>query len=231
VHDPWGAAENLGKIINTGFNEGTPSLSRDEHWMFFNSNRAGSSDIWVSWRDDVHDGFGWRPPTKLDDPGVNSSQFEAGASYFENEHAGLPQLFLGKGASAGTSDIYVSELQNDGSFGAASIVPELSSGQADQRPSIRFDGLEIFFVRSVSPGNFDLFVSSRTTVFDAWDVPTNLGPIVNSAGEDAQPHIAADRQTLFFVSVRPEGCGSADLYMTTRTKERGSAGDQIADDD
>jgi hypothetical protein len=220
VDDPWGQPESLGTSINTGFNESAPTLSRDQHWLFFNSNRGGgpSTDIWVSWREHVHDDFGWQTPVNLGE-GVNSPQFEAGASYFENEEGGLPLLFLGKGQTANTSDIYVSELQPDGSFGEAVLVEELSSPQADQRPSVRFDGLELFLGRNVSPGNFDLMVSTRKTVFDAWGTPTNLGPTINSTVDDAQPHIAADRLTLFFASVRPGGCGGADLYMTTRTKE------------
>jgi hypothetical protein len=132
LDDPWGPPINLGPVINTVANEAVPSLSRDGHWMFFNSNREGSSDIWVSYREHVHDDFGWQPPVKLGE-GVNSPQFEAGASYFENED-GLPLLFLGKGPSAITSDIYVSELQSDGSFGPAVVVSELSSPAPDQRP-------------------------------------------------------------------------------------------------
>jgi hypothetical protein len=232
VDAPWGPPENLGTIVNTAANEAVPSFSRDGHWMFFNSNRDGSSDIWASWRDDVHNDFAWQPPVKLGE-GVNSAQFEAGPGYFENE-SGRPLLFLGKGASALTSDIYVSELQPDGSFGQAVVVPELSSAQADQRPSVRFDGLEIFFGRLFPPGgNFELMVSTRDSVSDPWGIPTNLGPTVNSPVEDAQPHIAADRVTLLFSSTRSGGCGTqvnADLYMTTRTKEHGHSHDQDADD-
>jgi hypothetical protein len=221
VDDAWGPPVNLGPAVNTAGNEGAPSLSRDEHWIFFNSNRDGSSDIWASYREHVHDDFGWQPPVKLG-PGVNSPQFEAGASYFEND-AGLPQLFLGKGPSALTSDIYVSELQPDGSFGPAVVVSELSSPQPDQRPSVRFDGLELFVGR-LAPGNTDIWVSARQSVSDAWEAPTNLGPIVNSPFEDGQPHIAADRETLLFASNRPGGCGLGDLYVTTRTKSKTKGG-------
>jgi hypothetical protein len=217
VDDPWGPPVNLGAPINSAGNEGAPSFSRDGHWLFFNSNRAGSSDIWVSYREHVHDDFGWAPPVRLGE-GVNSAQFEAGGSYFDNED-GPPLLFLGKGTSALNSDIYVSELQPDGSFGSAVVVTELSTAQSEQRPSVRFDGLELFLGR-LGSGNFDLWVSTRESVLDAWGAPTDLGPIVNSPGDDAQPHIAADRQTLLFASTRPGGCGNADLYVTTRTRSK-----------
>ena len=223
VDDPWGPPVNLGSAINTAVGENVPALSRDGHWLFFNSTRAGGSggaDIWVSYRDKVHDDFGWQPPVNLG-VGVNSPLFEAGASYFENEEGGAPLLFFGRGPTGGVgTHIYVSELQADGSFGEAVLIPELSSAQSDQHPSVRFDGLEIFLFsdRAGSLGGADLWVSTRETVFDAWETPTNLGPTVNGTSADMQPYIAADRLTLFFVSDRPGGCGGFDLYITTRTK-------------
>lgn len=152
--------------------------------------------------------------------GVNSPALEAGASYLENEQNGAPVLFFGRGQTLADFDIYVSELQPDGSFGGAVFIPELNSAQSEQRPSVRFDGLELFLSsdRIGALGLSDLWVSTRETVFDAWETPTNLGPTVNSTVADMQPYIAADRQTLFFSSNRPGGCGALDLYMTTRTK-------------
>jgi hypothetical protein len=225
VDDPWEPPVNLGAAINTPGVDNIPALSRDGHLLFFNSDRAGTSgilDIWVSYRMHVHDDFGWQPPVNLG-AGVNSPAFEVGAGFFENKKAGAPLLFFARGQTLADTDIYVSELQPDGSFGEAVFIPELSSAQSDQRPSVRFDGLELFLFsdRLGSLGLSDLWVSTRETVFDAWETPTNLGPTVNSTFADMQPYIAADRKTLFFTSNRPGGCGALDLYMTTRTKLRG----------
>jgi hypothetical protein len=41
IHDPWGTPVNLGPTVNSAFGDGRPSLSRDEHFMFFQSNRPG----------------------------------------------------------------------------------------------------------------------------------------------------------------------------------------------
>ena len=222
VHNPWGPPLNLGAIVNTPGVENIPALSRDGHWLFFNSDRAGTSgilDIWVSYRKLVHDDLAWQPPVNLG-AGVNSPALEAGASYLENEQDGAPALFFGRAQTLADFDIYVSERRPDRSFGEAVLIPELSSAQSDQRPSVRFDGLELFLSsdRHGSLGLSDLWVSTRETVFHAWEIPTNLGPTVNSAFADMQPYMAADRQTLFFTSNRPGGCGALDLYVTTRTK-------------
>lgn len=225
VDDPWGPAVNLGPVVNTAANEAVPSLSRDGHWLFFNSTRPGGlgdQEGWVSWRAHTRDDFAWEPPFNLG-AGVNSPFFDAGFSYLENE-AGAPVLFFtsnrpgGLGAP-GTFDIYVSQSLPDGSFGPAVQVPELASEANDQRPSVRFDGLEIFFF-SDRPGSAaaDLWVSTRTSVLSPWSSPQNLGPTVNSEFNEQQPHIAADRQTLYFASDRPDGFGGVDLYLTTRTR-------------
>jgi hypothetical protein len=225
VDAPWGPPQNLGSIINTAAaNEAVPALSRDEHWLFFNSNRAGGfglGDIWASYRAHTHDDFAWEAPVNLG-AGVNSAFNDAGAGFFENE-GGPALLFFGSTRPGGQGgfDIYVSAAMADGTFGPASPVAELNSPANDQRPSVRFDGLELFlFSDDVGTlGGADLWVSTRETLSQAWSTPVNLGPTVNTASTDQQPYIAADRETLFFASNRPGGFGGQDLYVTTRTKK------------
>jgi hypothetical protein len=227
VHNPWGPPLNLGAIVNTPGVDNVPALSRDGHLLFFNSDRVGTSGgaaIWASYRENPRDDFGWQTPVNLG-PGVDSPGFELGAAFFENDDVGAPFLFFGRGLTGPTdTDIYMSELQTNGTFGEAVLIPELSSAQADQRPSVRFDGLEMFLAsdRVGSLGLNDLWVSTRESVFHPWRTPTNLGPTINGASGDTQPYIAADRLTLYFSSNRPGGCGGFDLYVTTRTKLGGS---------
>ena len=230
VHNPWGPPLNLGAIVNSPGVDNVPALSRDGHWLFFNSDRPGTSggaDIWVSYRQDVHEDFGWQVPVNLG-VGVDSPAFELGAAYFENDEGAAPLLFFGRGQTGPSdTDIYVSELLPNGTFGEAVLIPKLSSAQGDQRPSVRFDGLEMFLAsdRAGSLGLNDLWVSTRESVLDNWGTPTNLGGTINSTVGDTQPYIAADRLTLFFSSNRPGGCGGFDLYMTTRTKLAGAEKD------
>ena len=222
---PWGAPLNLGPGVNTPGLEAVAALSRDEHWLFFTSDRSGSfgsMDIWVSYRDHIHDPLDWQPALNAG-AGVNSVFGESAPSYFENS-GGAPQLFFhsNRPGGLGGTDIYVSELSPSGTFGPASLVAELSSPSNEQHPSIRFDGLEMFIFspRPGSLGGPDLWVSTRKTVFDPWSTPTNLGPIVNSAVDEVQPYIASDRQTLYFQSSRFGGAGGQDIWMTTRSKDK-----------
>jgi hypothetical protein len=222
--DPWGPPVNLGTVVNSPSTEAVAALSRDEHWLFFTSSRpggVGGTDIWVSYREHVHDPFDWQAPVNVG-TGVNSPFNESGATYFENDGTGAPQLFFHSNRpGVGGTDLYVSDLLGDGTFGPATMVAELSGPGQDQRPSIRFDGLEIFFFsdRPGGAGFVDLWSATRARVFDPWSAPTNLGPAVNTVFDEVQPYISADRQTLYFQSARPVGgFGSQDIWMTTRKK-------------
>jgi hypothetical protein len=225
--DPWGVPVNLGPPVNTSFGERAPNFSRDGHWMFFVSDRpggVGGDDLWVSWRTNIHDDFGWQPPINLG-AGVNTATFDAGATFFENDEAGTPLLFFGstRAGGPGGEDIYVSAQTADGSFGPATLVSELSSPQSDRRPTIRFDGLEIIFFsnRPGTLGGADLWASTRETVFDSWSVPVNLGPVVNSTSNEAPSYLSSDGRILILTSDRPGGFGSGDLYVTTRQRGGG----------
>jgi hypothetical protein len=53
----WGAPVSLGAIVNSAGVEASPALSRDGHFLFFDSNRGGHLDIWISYRRHTHDDF------------------------------------------------------------------------------------------------------------------------------------------------------------------------------
>jgi len=230
VDDPWSSPLNLGSTVNTTFDEGNPAFSRDGHMMFFQSKRLpsfGGIDLWVSYREHTHDDFDWQPAVNLG-PGVNSAADDNGPSYFENEEGGAPQLYFGSSrpGGLGAADIYVSEQTADGSFGPAVLVPELSSPMLENDPSIRHDGLEIFFqsarVGSIGLSN-DLWVATRESTLDVWSTPVNLGNTINTTALEQNPYLSSDSTTLFLSSDRPGGSGGPDLYIMTRTKLRANS--------
>jgi len=223
---PWGTPANLGSPVNTPHNDAAPAPSRDGHWLFFLSNRPGSasSDIWVAWRENVHDDFGWETPVNLGS-GVNAAGFEGGPSYFENDDVGVPQLYFNRNAApVGTGgDIYVSEQAADGSFGPAVLVAELSSLSSDQRPSVAHNGLDIYF-HSDRPGSSsnDIWVSTRESVLAPWSSPTKLGPPINATVAEQFPFIVSHGGTEWLYFTRNVAIPPAvdfDLFVSTRMRE------------
>jgi hypothetical protein len=217
--DTWGIPLNLGPVVNSAGIDASPALSRDDHFLFFHSNRGGNMDIWASYREHTHDDFGWQPPVNVG-AGVNSPFEESMGGFFENHGTGAPQIFFGSNRPGiGAFDLYVSETLPDGTFGPATLIPTLSSVAADPGMMVGFSGLEAFFYsgRTGGTGGQDLWTATRDTVFAPWSAPANLGPVVNSVGIDQRPYLASDRRTLYFGSDRAGGHGGVDLYVTTRS--------------
>ena len=229
----WGPPQNMGDQINTEFVESAPSLSPDGRVLFFASNRPGGiggNDIWASRRQNQNDDFGWEPPENVG-AGVNTASNEASPSIFQEGESGLTTLYFDSNRPGGLgpftddvaahngNDIYASTLQRDRTFSPAALVPNVNTTFPDRKPSISRDGLELF-LGSTRPGGFgqlDLWVSTRANKSAPWSTPVNLGPTVNSTGNDAGPAISINGKLLYFQSVRPGGFGAFDLYVTMRT--------------
>jgi Tol biopolymer transport system component len=222
---PWGRPRNLGPVINTSANDRGPCLSPDGLLLFFSSDRAGgtSQDIWVARRQDPHDDFGWQAPRKLG-PAVNTDDPDFGAAYLDNDETDNPLLYFGRREGFGDADIYVSELLHQG-FTPGTVVTELSTESDDLRPTIRPDGLELYF-NSNRPGSRknsegisnDLWVSTRQSVSVPWSTPRNLGLRVNTEFDEQFPALSSDGETLIFSSNRPVAGISvgSDLYVSKR---------------
>ncbi len=233
--DDWGSARNLGSKFNTPSNENCPALSPDGHWLFFCSAGLGGfglSDIFAAFRENISDNFGWKDPINLGG-GVNSRCADGDPTLFVDPETGVLTMYFASTRPPGPGNcgdfhIYMSTLGDDGAFGPAVLVPELSSPARDAHPTIRSDGLEIFLA-SNRPGSvgppiapaIDLWVSTRPTTHDAWSTPVNLGPTVNTLADERAPYLSADGQRLYFTSDRtdrPGGFGENDFYVITRKK-------------
>jgi hypothetical protein len=228
--DPWGAPANLGAPVNSPANDFCPTIDRNDHTLFFVSNRAGGcggADIYVTRRRPD----GWDDPRNLGCT-VNSVADEASpfplpepgkgkVLYFSSVRPGgfAPDA---EGATTGDSDLYVSD-RHDGAYGAPDLVPGVNTAFEDGQPNVRRDGREIFFFsnRPGTLGMADIYAATRASTFDPWSEPFNLGPNVNSAnGAETRPSLSWDGSTLYFGSTRPGGDGSSDLYVTTRSRDR-----------
>jgi WD40 repeat protein len=220
---PWGEPQNLGPIINSTGNDSGPNFFLDDHWMFFASPRSGTlggSDIWVSYRLDVTDDFGWQQPVNLG-PNVNTSAPEADPFYFVNPITGQATLYFtafNRPGGLGDWDVFQSTRNEDGSFNPAVLNKELSTPYRDTRMTITTDGLEMILSsdRPENVGGIDLWVSTRNNPTGPWSPPTNLGLTIDSAEDDRGPSGSNDGLLLFFSSNRSSGAGNDDIYVSVR---------------
>ena len=58
TEDPWSKPVNLGPVVNTPNNEGSPALSRDGTTLYFHSDRPGGAgllDLYMTTRAKLHE--------------------------------------------------------------------------------------------------------------------------------------------------------------------------------
>ena len=204
-----------------------PAFTPGGHWLYFHSDRpggcgpAGTFDLYVSHRRDTRDDFSWEPAVNLGCV-VNSDANDGGPTFFHDRKTGTNLLYFTstRPGGLGDYDIYVSVQDEEGTFGPATFVSELSSPARDTRTALRRDGLEMILSsgRPGGEGSEDLWVATREDTEDPWSAPVNLGAIVNSTAFDGAPALSRDGMTLYFFSDRPGGLGKRDLYVSTRRR-------------
>ena len=100
--------------------------------------------------------------------------------------------------------------------------PEVASfsGQfRDIEPHLSQDGLRLYFAsnRPLDPGSeikdYDLWVVARAASGQTWSVPQNLGPVVNSTGNEYYPTVSSSGN-LYFTAELPDSKGKEDIYVS-----------------
>ena len=86
-------------------------------------------------------------------------------------------------------------------------------------PCLSHDGKRLYFASDKPDGLGGLDIYYSTWKNGYWEDPVNLGPDVNTGGNETYPFISETGE-LFFASDGREGLGGKDLYVT-KQKERG----------
>jgi outer membrane protein OmpA-like peptidoglycan-associated protein len=128
---------------------------------------------------------------------------------------GLTMIFAAgnRDDAAGSSDLYQADLIH-GIWSNVRNLTALNTEHWESQPSLASDGKTLYFVsdRDGGFGGQDIYVSTR--VGDNWTAPQNLGPVINTQGNEATPFIAADGRTLYYSSNGRPGLGGYDVYVT-----------------
>jgi len=230
IHNPWSTPINLGLLVDwfpCRSIEDVPGLMTADGleqygWGtdgFWGPDGYGGVDIWVTTRGTIDDD--WGTPMNLG-PLVNSSADEASLAISPD---GLELYFSGYRSAAayvrpggyGQSDLWVTKraTRNDPWGQPVNLGPLVNSAYQDLQPSISVDGLVLFF-DSTRPGGYgqqDLYMTRRASIFDPWQAPVNLGPVINSLSYEEASRISTDGCSLYFDSGRPGGYGGYDIWQ------------------
>ncbi|MDQ6762930.1 MAG: OmpA family protein [Bacteroidota bacterium] len=204
---------NLGDSINTTALEYFPSLTIDGKKMIFteriNHNEDFYESDWVNGK--------WSKAYPL--PGnINSSTFNEGAQNISQDGQWL--LFTGCNfpEGLGSCDLYISYLTKNGWSEPQNLGRNVNSEFWESTPSLSPDKKDLYFSSNV-PGGFggkDIWVCHRNDN-GQWEEPLNLGPEINTPGDESTPFIHADNQTLYFNS-NGHDCYSdkPDIFVTRK---------------
>jgi hypothetical protein len=174
----------------------------------------GANDLWVSYREHVHDDFAWETPVNLG-PGVNTAGNEAAPAYVEHEKLSAPELYLNRQtgpAQVFMGDIYVSTLGADGAWRTAVPVTELNSDAADQKVTVHPNGLELYFF-SNRDGESHIYHSRRASVREPWSTPALVGSPIGDI-QLSMPFIHAHGHTETLLMTRALAVPGSDPQVT-----------------
>ena len=222
------------KRINTKQDEWAPRWSNLEkqNQMIFTSNREGSTgkgtDQWTgkSFSDiykidrpkgKTNEWIGeWSAAALLDDEGILNSEVNEGEATGNRKGS---QIFLTKcpidKKALKACYIYVSEKK-----GQSYSDPELVELCADSlvncvHPTLSFDEETLYFASDMPGGygGFDLYKATRSGKGGKFGNVENLGPVVNTPGNEVFPTMRGD-SVLYFSSDGHPGMGGLDIFYS-----------------
>lgn len=203
------APKNLGDAINSKESEYFPSIPIETDELIFTRRlRDFNEDFFSSRKNNGN----WEPATSL--PGSINTPDNEGAQNISQDAKWLVFTGCNRPDGLGGCDLYISYLGKQGWSEAINLGNKVNSENWDSQPSISPDKRDLYFSsrRAGGLGGSDLYVV-RVLANGKWSEPENLGPGINTAGDETGPFIHADNQTLYFASTGHPGYGEDDLFV------------------
>lgn len=212
--------ENLGKGVNSQNNEYLPAITADGQTLVFTrrvprratttANTPEEEDFYESrWQGDH-----WGKATRMGEP-LNSNDNE-GAQCISRDGRILIFTACGRPDGGGRCDLYLCTRHDDRWTKPRNMGPDINTAGWESQPSLSYDGRTLYFVsdRRGGYGGSDLW--SSTLVDGKWSTPKNLGPAINTAGDESSPFVHFDNRTLYFASTGHVGMGGSDIFIARR---------------
>jgi outer membrane protein OmpA-like peptidoglycan-associated protein len=206
------APQNMGDAINTPESEYFPSMPVDGKLFVFTRRLNGlNEDFFASEKT----GSGWQKSVRL--PGnINTPQNE-GAQNISSDGEWLVFTGCNRPDGEGSCDIYISYKTPDGWSPAFNLGNKINTDQWESQPCLSPDKRDLYFSsrRFGGLGGSDIYVA-HLLPNGKWSSPENLGPGINTNGDESSPFIHADNQTLYFTSNGLQGYGGDDLFVVKK---------------
>ncbi|HCR54550.1 MAG TPA: hypothetical protein DIW27_09050, partial [Cytophagales bacterium] len=215
---------NLGREINSEFDDYAPVINENEDELVFTSRRREGNlnedvaddnkpyeDIFISIKKDGKWSRAKNISNKVNTP-FNDSNLALSADG--------NTLFIYKDENAG--DVYFSTRQADGSWTVPQPLPgDVNSNYRETSVSLSKDGSKLYFAsdRIGGLGGSDIYEATKNGVGE-WTKVKNLGPNINSELDEDSPFIDYDNVTLYFSSQGKKGMGGFDIFKATLTNPK-----------
>lgn len=219
---------NLGKSVNSAYDDKGPAISADGKKLFFNSRRPETTD---SPRDVEGDGKFFEDIYFCNWDSANAKWTDAdqvpGQINEEGAHdacTGISpdgkQIFIYRNnlndPNSRGGDVFISKVVNGKWKTPEPIGKPINSSYWEGGATISPDGKTLYFVseRKGGFGRGDIWMVKRKSKTE-WEKPVNLGAEINSEFDEAGIFLAPDGKTMFFCSNGHNSMGSYDIFRTT----------------
>lgn len=205
------APQNIGTNVNTSESEYFPSLTIDGKELIFTRRiRDVNEDFYYS----RSKAGSWDRASPIEN--VNTPQNEAGQQVSQD---GQWLVFTANNRpdGYGNFDLYISFMEEGGWSKPINLGGKINSEWWESQPCLSPDKKDLYFAsrRYGGLGGIDIYIS-HLLPNGTWTDPENMGPGINTPGDDQCPFIHADNQTLYFVSNGWPGYGGNDLYLVRK---------------
>ena len=209
------APKNMGNAINSPESEYFPSMPVDGKLLVYTRRiKNFNEDFFGSEKSTV----GWSNAVPL--PGNINTSLNEGAQNISQDGELLVFAACNRPDGQGNCDIYYSQKTAEGWTPAFNLGSKVNTDQWESQPCLSPDKRELYFAsrRFGGLGGSDIYVS-HLLPSGKWSEPENLGPGINTAGDEFSPFIHADNSTFYFTSTGLPGYGNEDLFVARKNAD------------